>query len=731
MFSLLQWSVPKSKKVSPDQINKQVAEVEALKQSMTCQVPGKAERKRKRKDSDGSILSPSTCKPPKKKHDRVSHIQKPKEPTCQGDLTMIPAETQTTIHHVFLGDTTPVSNGYTMLPRTVDTGPLPNGHTMPLLQTDTVQHVATNGDASFPPTLEPVENTVPHVQEPQISNDATRITKMQQTIEMQFNLEILLKHRELRLIEQEIAKVQIAQEQLRRCKLIPYPAMSGDVIDMLAVSRGVGPVYRSASEDKVARYPPPWGVTDGPYSRHYDKWLLRDPVFDGGQDQDAGTTRPAGKKMPQRTTRAGKMDYNSSASKPRSQRGSTSRLQALPAGYPEPKEEKGPMIVKRSDGKMVKLVCQDCRRENFNSAQGFINHCRIAHTRQFKSHEEAAEVCGEDIDGEAGPAVLDAVTPSGGNSSLVHPYISNPKLASVPTLSTPKIRKAHSKTNSSVSEIMKPLQHNPTLLKKSSVPDANDPFAHLPFAPSNQTPYLSALLAKSGRGGDLSEIVREATTKIDLTMEDDDQSEYEDDGDIEMVDTPLETPTVEQPQPVHAVLRGGRLPARAAMSPAPLDSASDIKRNARQLRKPQYLDTVSRHDYASPYPMSSNTNPLLLSPHNLSPNTLESNPAPSLVSDDDDDYAQHSESEAPSSEEDEEDENLDIEVNDEEVGGPSVDPELTTSAKAGSVPQPIPQPTRRRSVLRSAGAVVDGTGLDGRRGGLSRGKGGGGGQRKR
>lgn len=50
--------------------------------------------------------------------------------------------------------------------------------------------------------------------------DKVEPTELQQIIEHQFNLEILMKHRELRLIEQELAKCQIALEQLRRCEIV-------------------------------------------------------------------------------------------------------------------------------------------------------------------------------------------------------------------------------------------------------------------------------------------------------------------------------------------------------------------------------------------------------------------------------------------------------------------------------------------------------------------------------
>jgi hypothetical protein len=47
-----------------------------------------------------------------------------------------------------------------------------------------------------------------------------------------------------------------------------------------------------------------------------------------------------------------------------------------------------------------RLECSTCHRSNFSSAQGFINHCRIAHQTEYASHDAAAEACGKEVDEE-------------------------------------------------------------------------------------------------------------------------------------------------------------------------------------------------------------------------------------------------------------------------------------------------------------------------------------------
>lgn len=54
-------------------------------------------------------------------------------------------------------------------------------------------------------------------------------------------------------------------------------------------------------------------------------------------------------------------------------------------------------LYRRTDGVIVKLTCPDCQRSNFSSAQGFLNHSRIAHSKEYTSQDAAALRCGEII----------------------------------------------------------------------------------------------------------------------------------------------------------------------------------------------------------------------------------------------------------------------------------------------------------------------------------------------
>lgn len=442
---------------------------------------------------------------------------------------------------------------------------------------------------------------------------AIETSKLQQTIAAEFGLEILLKHNELRLIDQELAKCQVALEQLRRCQTVPYPSQVSDLSARLDVSSGIGRPVRNAHA-RQADYPPPWGIVEGPYSRHYSQWLLPDPAFDGSAlPEECAATPRTGKLLPDRHTRGNKNEHLALASK--RMRGlatpSSARLQSMPTGYAEAKEHKGPMILKRAaDDKLVKLVCLDCKREDFNSAQGFINHCRIAHSRGYASHEAAAQACGQEIDTEvvsAAPVAtplepVSAMISTAG--TFVHPLV---KPSAVPVLSIPIPRAQRAAANAPRTT---PLVKNHTAPVSSSGSSSG----------SSTTPHLSKLFAMASRTGDLSRLIADAKVPTDLDAFSSDIEEGDNDSDFDAGET---SDTSSAPVMARMPSRGGLMRGAGFKSIGPVASAQESGH-------PSPLDLCDKRA-------------------DLSPHTIESNVAPSLVSDnDDDDYEDSHGSSTPS-----------------------------------------------------------------------------------
>ena len=605
------------------------------------------------------------------------------------------------------------------------------------------KHFAKNGDISVaamsPPDSMDLDETTPttgtaekgiraapddgskHVHfAPEAGED--RAARLRQVIETEFDLEILLKHNELRLIDQEIAKCQVALEQLRRCSVIPYPATTSNPQDMLNVSSGTGIPQPGVPGIPSADQPPPWGAVDGPYSRHYSQWLLPDRMFDGGFPEEVRQPARAGKTLPERHTRGGKAEKSATTPKARAHRGTGhSRLHALPAGYPEHKEDKGPMILKRaSDGKFVKLVCPNCHRENFNSAQGFINHCRIAHSHNLASHEVAARECGREIDpNEVVVPPPDSAAPQSAHPSytptaaLVHPLIRGNMVSHVPTLTipTPKARQSKLADKSSRTRPQNP------------APPALDDGNHS-FAPSPQVPHLSALLAKLNHHVDLSSAVKDATKKEDLALLDGPEisDSNAEDSDFEMEDPATVAPVSMSRIPSRISTRGG--PASTTTTAASRPKSRKGLERAAATRRPGSSYTSHHQSQSAPSAIEPRARPAAqatttsqhvtlppastaATPQTLSPHTIESTNAPSLVSDSDSDndgdYQAHGKSSSSPStsstgEDSEPEEAVDVDGDIEMRGGlgddvrsestsegvkdrKSVDPELKASAR--------------------------------------------------
>ncbi|KAJ2903558.1 uncharacterized protein MKZ38_009683 [Zalerion maritima] len=446
------------------------------------------------------------------------------------------------------------------------------------------------------------------------------INRVREVVTNEMGHEILLKHNELRLIEQELAKCQIALEQLRRCHLIPYPVNCPTPEQVVNMMSGKGPALQTRPGAPVPQWAPPFGVVDGPYARHYAKWLIPDPSFDGIHIDFHVEARVRGAEG--RTTRNSYSEGVSLPPKRPARNFSTQKLQALSSGYPVKSDKAGPCtLIRQLDGLRVKLVCLDCNRENFSSTQGFINHCRIAHKRDYKSHEEAARKCGQPIGAEPSapnipeekPMVASTAAPPTATSGpvsttgYVHPF-ARPNLSE---------QEAYVSLQKRVADCVKLFEEGRHPFVKT-IPSASSPPAS-GFVPSSQTPYLSQLLSERHIPKNLEEAVQDARQK-----DDNDELMGDDSEDASDVATPIASR-------VPGVMR---IPARASSPVSAFAAAS----------RPASSKGHSHLPFGATHPLSSTSTPREAGDirmvdtdeleGDLSPNTMSSNNAPSLVSDD-------------------------------------------------------------------------------------------------
>lgn len=421
---------------------------------------------------------------------------------------------------------------------------------------------------------------------------ASNASPIQQAIQHQFDLEILMKHRELRLIEQELAKCQVALEQLRRCELMPFPGSDGFSAN---VSSGIGAALRAQSGYSQPQAPAPWGVTDGPYTKHYASWLLPDQTFDSVSNTQSAFPEFAairGDGRPSRTS----VGAWAKPSKRSFHRDSISGYPPQVASHtaspaPTPRAKGGPLVLKRlSDNQYVKLVCTKCHRSDFSSVQGFLNHCRIAHKIDYKSHEAAAQDCGHVL--EDHEAELAATAPPPVGSAIRAPV---PK----PAPPQPVVSKVHHLNHDIIPRPTWKSQRSAyieALNKQQTAPVptifSGSVTASKALVPSASQPFLSAHLARNGVGIDLKAIVARLGEKIDLGPEPEDMDDF------------IASPKASGEQ---TGSRKGFHQAGNRPRPAPLQMPT----------------------------MDSSEHPASPSEHDLSPRTADSNPG--MVSDNEDD----------------------------------------------------------------------------------------------
>ena len=384
------------------------------------------------------------------------------------------------------------------------------------------------------------------------------LTPLQQVIDNEFNMAMLLKHNELRLIEQELAKCQVALEQLRRCELRPYPGMESP---SPAVTEGTGPAIEPLPGHSRPTHPPPHGVTDGPYARHYRQWLLHDPTsFDTVPLHAAMSPYDSPMSAGGRSTRNHGSVRKSVSS--RTHAVTTRHVDSLPGGLglpathyapspaPPPRDKSAPLVLRRStDGQLVKLLCNNCLRGNFSSIQGFLNHCRIAHKVDYKSHDLAAIDCGrllDDADRAKLPPEMTGAAPAAPTPTATRAaaaavaHHAPPPAITVPSYTAPSPFSAPPSALPTPTRDLKCFVHPlnspsaalptppPSVTRAPVAPVVRVPSgatvtnpvnaSEVPLKPSAQVPRLSAFFAKHGCGGDLATAFAAARQPIDLSQ---------------------------------------------------------------------------------------------------------------------------------------------------------------------------------------------------------------------
>ncbi|CCH43965.1 hypothetical protein BN7_3520 [Wickerhamomyces ciferrii] len=165
----------------------------------------------------------------------------------------------------------------------------------------------------------------------------------------QIDIEILLKHREYNLVNNEISKIQTQLDTMK--KLHSDPSYVKYIENLIDLKKNTQKQYQSSinpydQSEMITRRQSNYGIRKN-YGDEYDN-------------------KP---NIPHRTSYGGLrpvLDSNGNKI----------------------------CVHKRSDGVIVKVECPNCARCDFGSAQGFLNHARLSHQVEYKSQDHAALVCG-------------------------------------------------------------------------------------------------------------------------------------------------------------------------------------------------------------------------------------------------------------------------------------------------------------------------------------------------
>lgn len=211
------------------------------------------------------------------------------------------------------------------------------------------------------------------------------IQQLKEIITTQIDLEIRLKHQELQLTENEVNKIESQMILLRKFFDIPNDVkISSEPSDFTVKYFDVLNKSLTLRYNEIKKQENPDYGDGSNYS--YAGTLFKpdylspdqEAVFSGYGNDIAGSS---GHTYRTRSTTSSLRPSSFSASGQQS----ISNTKSSSVGC----------LYRRTDGIIVRLTCPDCQRSNFSSAQGFLNHSRIAHAKEYTSQDAAALKCGE------------------------------------------------------------------------------------------------------------------------------------------------------------------------------------------------------------------------------------------------------------------------------------------------------------------------------------------------
>ncbi|KAK6453699.1 NUF1 protein [Scheffersomyces xylosifermentans] len=218
------------------------------------------------------------------------------------------------------------------------------------------------------------------------------LEQLKEIITNQIDLEIRLKHQELRLTEAELSKIESQMILLRKFFEIPNEVkIDGEPNEFTVkyfsiLKDSLTSTYSSLKNQPIESID---GYNASAYGLFKPDYLGdRSDPFSGLNNLNCPPPLGSGHSYRTRST--------TSSLRPTTTATSPANAAANFTAAKLNNQNLG-CLYRRTDGIIVKLTCPDCQRSNFSSAQGFLNHSRIAHAKEYTSQDAAALKCGEII----------------------------------------------------------------------------------------------------------------------------------------------------------------------------------------------------------------------------------------------------------------------------------------------------------------------------------------------
>jgi ADA HAT complex component 1 len=211
------------------------------------------------------------------------------------------------------------------------------------------------------------------------SNGNSSVISLKNKLADQINVEILLKHREHKLVEREIRKVERTMHTLER---LHNDEKYGEFMThLITLKRKANGILQDQQQQLLQ---------------------LQDPLAIGstaGLDKGFTITKSSLRPSTSSSTTGNAVCSSTTTTTTTSSVVRNDHNRTSYGGIPSLLLPNGQKICvhKLSSGKLVKISCPVCSRTDFGSAQGFLNHARLLHQLEFKSQSDVAIKCGVEL----------------------------------------------------------------------------------------------------------------------------------------------------------------------------------------------------------------------------------------------------------------------------------------------------------------------------------------------